>query len=1111
MKEFKLTTWAINNRTGVYIMTVLICLFGINTYISLPKEQFPDIVIPTMYVATAYPGTSPSDMENLVTRPIEKQLKSISGVKKITSNSVQDFSSVVVEFNTSVDVAVAKQKVKDAVDKARPDLPTDLPRDPDVIEVDFSEFPIMFVNLYGEIEPEKLKEYAELLQDKMETLKEITRVDIVGGLEKEVQVNLDMYKMQVAKITLNDVDRAIASENLNLSGGNIRVGEMKRSVQVFGEFRTAADIGNIMVKSMNGAPIALKEIAEVKETFEERESYARLNRKPVITLNVIKRSGQNLVDASDKIQEIVNNAIKNDLPSNLKISITGDQSVETRTTLNDLVNSIILGFILVTLVLMFFMGTTNALFVGLSVPIASFLAFLVMPTLGFTLNMIVLFSFLMALGIVVDDAIVVVENTHRIFHKYNKSILDSAREAAGEVFIPVLAGTATTVAPFVPLAFWEGIIGEFMVFLPVTLILTLTASLIVAFFINPVFAVSFMKRDQEVDHVKATKTFWRYMAILGGMAVVLYVVGGFTAGNILVFFVLAGLINRFAFTPMIKGFQERLLPAMMNKYETLLRWALRGKNPWIVIVSMVVLFVLSFVLLGIRSPKVVFFPQGDPNFAYVYLVLPVGTDQTVTDSLTKVVEERVYSVIGENNPIVESVISNVAVGAGDPMNPDRSATPHKGKVTVAFKEFEKRHGESTTPYLNKIRDAIQDIPGAELTVDKEQNGPPVGKVINIEVRGENFPGLIKLAEDVERYVDSVQIAGVEELKSDFINSKPQIVIDIDRERANREGISTGQIGMEIRSAIFGKESSKFRKDEDEYPIQIRYSEATRNNINALMDMKISFMEMTTGQRRQVPLSSVATVRYQNTYGGIQRKNLKRLITISSNVITGYNENEVVNQIKTALENYSVPEGFEVQMTGQQEEQAETQAFLNWAMMIALGLIFLILVTQFNSLSKPLIILSEILFSVIGVFLGFALTGMDMSIVMTGVGIVALAGIVVKNGILLVEFMDTLIAEGNELENAVVEAGKTRLNPVLLTAASTILGLIPLGIGLNFNFITLFTDLNPNVFVGGQSVVFWGPLAWTIIFGLAFATLVTLVVVPVMYLINYRIKKAVGRV
>jgi multidrug efflux pump subunit AcrB len=413
--------------------------------------------------------------------------------------------------------------------------------------------------------------------------------------------------------------------------------------------------------------------------------------------------------------------------------------------------------------------------------------------------------------------------------------------------------------------------------------------------------------------------------------------------------------------------------------------------------------------------------------------------------------------------------------------------------------------------LNKIRDAIQDIPGAELTVDKEQNGPPVGKVINIEVRGENFPGLIKLAEDVERYVDSLQIAGVEELKSDFINSKPQIVIDIDRERANREGISTGQIGMEIRSAIFGKESSKFRKDEDEYPIQIRYSEATRNNINALMDMKISFMEMTTGQRRQVPLSSVATVRYQNTYGGIQRKNLKRLITISSNVITGYNENEVVNQIKTALENYSVPEGFEVQMTGQQEEQAETQAFLNWAMMIALGLIFLILVTQFNSLSKPLIILSEILFSVIGVFLGFALTGMDMSIVMTGVGIVALAGIVVKNGILLVEFMDTLIAEGNELENAVVEAGKTRLNPVLLTAASTILGLIPLGIGLNFNFITLFTDLNPNVFVGGQSVVFWGPLAWTIIFGLAFATLVTLVVVPVMYLINYRIKKAVGRV
>jgi multidrug efflux pump len=1111
MKEFKLTTWAINNRTGVYIITILICLFGINTYNNLPKEQFPDIVIPTMYVATAYPGTSPTDIENLVSRPIEKQLKSISGVKKITSNSVQDFSSVVVEFNTNVDVAVAKQKVKDAVDKARPDLPTDLPRDPDVIEVDFSEFPIMFVNVSGEVEPEKLKEYAELLQDRMETMKEITRVDMVGALEKEVQVNLDMYKMQAAKVTLSDVDRAIASENLNLSGGNIRVGEMKRSVQIFGEFKEARDLGNILVKSMDGAAIYLKDIAEVKETFEERESYARLDRKPVITLNIIKRSGQNLVAASDKIQEIVNNAIRNDLPENIKITITGDQSVETRNTLNDLVNSIILGFILVTLVLMFFMGTTNALFVGLSVPIASFLAFLVMPTIGYTLNMIVLFSFLMALGIVVDDAIVVVENTHRIFHKYNKSILDSAREAAGEVFIPVLAGTATTVAPFVPLAFWNGIIGEFMVFLPVTLILTLTASLVVAFFINPVFAVSFMKKDHEVDQAKSLRTFWKYMAVLAGLAILSYVSGGFAAGNILVFFILAGTINRFVFTGMIKFFQDRLLPAMMNSYESLLRWALRGKNPWLVMVSMVVLFILSFVLLGLRSPKVVFFPQGDPNFAYVYLVLPVGTDQTVTDSMTQVLEERVYSVIGEDNPIVESVIANVAVGAGDPMNPDRSATPHKGKVTVAFKEFIKRNGESTTPYLNKIRDAIQDIPGAEITVDKEQNGPPVGKVINIEVRGENFPGLIKLAADVERYVDSLQIPGVEDLKSDFINSKPQIVIDIDRERANKEGISTGQIGMEIRSAIFGRESSKFRKDEDEFPIQIRYSEQTRTNIDALMDLKISYMEMTTGQRRQVPLSSVATVRYQNTYGGIQRKNMKRLITVSSNVISGYNENEVVEQIQKALNNYTVPEGFEVQMTGQQEEQAETQAFLNWAMLIALGLIFIILVTQFNSLSKPLIILSEILFSIIGVFLGFALTGMDMSIVMTGVGIVALAGIVVKNGILLVEFMDVLIGEGHDLDAAIIEAGKTRLNPVLLTAASTILGLIPLGIGLNFNFITLFTDLDPNIFIGGQSVVFWGPLAWTIIFGLAFATVVTLIVVPVMYLINYKIKKAVGRI
>ncbi|NBV13574.1 MAG: efflux RND transporter permease subunit [Sphingobacteriia bacterium] len=1107
MKEFFISSWAITNRTSVYILTVLVTLFGISTYNSLPKEQYPDIVIPTMYVATLYPGTSPTDMENLVTRPIEKQLKSISGVKKITSNSIQDFSSIVVEFNTDVDVAIAKQKVKDAVDKSRPDLPNDLPRDPDVIEVDFSEFPIMYVNVSGDVEPQKLKDYTKIIQDKIETLKEITRADMVGALDKEVQVNVDMYKLQAANVTFNDIERAIASENLNLSGGTIRVGDMKRSVQVFGEYKDARQIGNIIVKSLNGSPIYLREIAEVVETFEEKESFARLDGESVITLNVIKRSGENLVEAADKIRTIVEETVKNDLPSNIKVTITGDMSVETRTTLSDLINSIILGFIFVTLVLMFFMGTTNALFVGLSVPLASFLTFLILPAIGYSLNMIVLFSFLLALGIVVDDAIVVIENTHRIYHNSHKSILESARLAAGEVFIPVLAGTATTVAPFIPLAFWSGLIGEFMVFLPVTLMLTLTASLIVAFLINPVFAVDFMKRDHEVDKAKSKKMFLISCLILSGLGVLFYFMGhtGFILGNLMMFFLLGVLINRYVFTGAIKYFQDKMLPALLNGYSGLLKWATAGKRPWMIMIGMVVLFFCSIVLLGVRSPKVVFFPQGDPNFAYVYLVLPTGTDQTLTDSLTQVVENRVNKVVGENNPVVESIISNVAIGAGDPQNPDRSAMSHKGKVTVAFVEFEKRHGESTEPYLNKIREAVKDIPGVEITVDKEQGGPPVSKPILIEITGENLNELIPLSEQVERYVDSLQIPGIEDLKSDFETSKPEIVIDINRERANQEGISTAQIGMEIRTAIFGREVSNFRKNEDEFPIQVRYSEQYRKNIDALMDLKISFLEMTSGQRRQIPLSSLATVRYQNSYGGITRKNLKRVITISSNVITGFNENEVVNQINAGLKSYKVPVGFEVKMGGQQEEQAETAAFLGNALLLALGLIFLILVTQFNSLSKPLIILSEIIFSIIGVFLGFAITGMEISIIMTGVGIVALAGIVVKNGILLVEFTDVLQARGMSTRRAIVEAGRTRLNPVLLTATATMLGLVPLGIGMNFNFLTLFSELDPHFFLGGQNAVFWGPLAWTIIFGLGFATLVTLVVVPVMYLLNHKFR------
>ena len=1106
-KEFKPSSWSIDNKTSIYIITIIITLAGIFSYISIPKEQFPDIKIATIIVSTFNYGTSPTDMENLITKPLEKQIKGISGIKKLTSYSVQDFSNVVVEFNTGISEEEAKQKVKDKVDLARKDLPTTLSAEPNVLAVDFSEFPMLSVNIAGNYDLETLKKYGDAVKDRIEAMKEIRRVDMVGALEREIQVNVDMYKMQAALISMRDIESAIKYENMTISGGSVRMDDMKRSLSVKGEFTNVEQLKNIVVNGAGGAHLYLRDIADVVDTHKEQESYARLYGKNVITLNVIRSTGENLVDASDKIHVLLDEMKKHDLPKDITISITGDQSTNTRVTLHDLINTIIIGFILVTIVLMFFMGATNALFVAMSVPLSMFIAFLVMPSLGFTLNMIVLFSFLLALGIVVDDAIVVIENTHRIFDNGKVPIKRAAKIATGEVFLPVLSGTLTTLAPFIPLAFWKGLIGKFMFFLPITLIVTLLASLLVAYIINPVFAVDFMKPHEKDDkklHSLKTKGFIVTSIIFGAFALINYIIGfaahskpaiGFA--NLAVFLILLVVFYRTFLEKRIYNFQTYTWPRFQNFYTGILRWAL--KRPGTMLAGTVGLFILSIGLLMVRQPKVIFFPQADPNFCYVYISLPVGTDAAYTDSITRVCEDRVYKVLGGyNNPIVSSVISNVAVNAGDPTAGDRGTYPHKGRIQISFVEFAKRHGESTWPYLDKIRTSLKGIPGAEITVDKESSGPPVQKPVNIEIACDDFDKLVSTSSSIKNYLDSLAIPGVEQLKSNLQNKKPQIVFDIDRERANREGISTAQVGNEIRSAVFGIEASKFRDDDDEYPIQVRYTEDQRNNIDELRNLKVTYRDMNMGGMiRQVPMSAFTQIYYSNTFGGISRKNQTRTVTISSNVLQGFNANEVVAQVQEAINNYPMPDGVTINMTGEQEEQKETGAFLGTAMLISFGLIFLILVTQFNSFSKPVIILTEILFSMIGVFMGNAIFGLDFSVVMTGVGIVALAGIVVRNGILLVEFTDLLREQGVELFEAIVEGGRTRITPVLLTATATMLGLVPLAVGLNIDFVTLFTELNPHIFFGGDSVAFWGPLSWTMIFGLSFATFLTLILVPCM--------------
>jgi multidrug efflux pump subunit AcrB len=1105
-KEFKPASWAIENRTAVYVLTVIISVIGYFSYLGLPKENFPEVIIPKIFVQTVYPGTSPANMENLVTKQLEKQLKSASGLKKITSNSYQDFSIITAEFNTNVDIKDAKQRVKDAVDKARQDLPNDLPNDPNVQDINLSDLPIIYLNISGDYDLKSLKKYAEDVQDQVESLKEISGVDMIGALEQEIQINADLNKMAAAKVSFGDIERAIGYENLTISGGTIKMDGVRRTLNIKKEFASADEIADLIIKTPTGSSIYLRDLAEVKDSFKEQESYARLFGKNVITLNVKKRSGENLINASDKINALLAEMKESSLPKNLTITVTGDQSNKTRVTLHDLINTIIIGFILVTLILMFFMGITNAIFVALSVPLSMFIAFMAMPALGtllgfnFTMNMMVLFSFLLGLGIVVDDAIVVIENTHRIFDNGKVPIKMAAKKAAAEVFLPVLSGTLTTLAPFVPLLFWPGVIGEFMFFLPMTLIITLLASLLVAYIINPVFAVDFMKpENRSIVKPSFDQSVKRSLIIYAAIALLAYLIN-FGLGNLVVFVALLYLLNHFFLSNTIKNFQTNVWPRLQTKYANLLRKALDW--PRAILLGTLGLFLLTFLLIGLVPPKVVFFPKGDPNFVYVYVQLPVGTDQAYTNEVVKKVEADVTKVLGRDNKDVTSIISNVTIGVTDPQSEDQGQYPNMGKVTVAFTEFGKRIGPSTSTYLDKIREAVKGIPGAEITVAQEQAGPPTAKPISIEITGNNLDSLVKVSENLKQYLESKQIAGVEELKSDFQNNKPEIIFDIDRERANREGISTGQIGMDLRTAIFGKEVSKFRDINEDYEINLRANENQRNNLDALRNMKITYRDMGMGGIiRQVPLSSFASIDYVNTYGGIKRKQEKRIIILSSNVLNDYNPNEVVASIQNEINQFKSPSGVEVKMAGEQEEQQETMLFLGTALMISLGLILIILVSQFNSITKPIIILSEIFLSIIGVLLGVTIFRMEMSIVMSGVGIVALAGIVVRNGILLVEFTDLLIEQGMDLKEAIIEAGRTRMTPVLLTATATILGLIPLAVGLNMDFVTLFNDFNPKLYFGGDNVAFWGPLSWTMIFGLSFATFLTLILVPCMLLIG----------
>jgi multidrug efflux pump len=1071
IKTFGPTNWAINNKTATDLITILITLYGLYKFNTMPKEQFPDIVVPTISVQTVYFGNSAKDIENLVNKPIEKQIRGLTGakIKKVTSTALQDFGFLQIEFDTDVKVDIAKQKVKDAVDKAKQDLPNDLTTQPNVVEFNFSDMPIMYVNVSGDYDERKLKEYAEELKDRFEELPEINKAELVGAPEREIQINVDQAKMTASKITFRDIENAVAYENMDLSGGTIEVGNMNRSLKVKGQFLSVLALNNIVIKNVVGAPIYLKDIATIEDTSKEKDSYARLNGKKVITINVTKRAGENLIAASDKIRKIVDDLKIANFPKDLTIQITGDQAIPTKTSFDELINTIIIGFILVLIILMFFMGITNAFFVALSVPLSVFVAFLFLPVADgivgstVTLNFIVLFALLFGLGIIVDDAIVVIENTHRIYNNGKVKIDKAAKEAAGEVFIPVLAGTLTTLAPFFPLLMWKGLIGKFMIYLPTMLILTLAASLIVAFIINPVFAVSFMKPEgKEHDEPKMAifKKPWFYTLI--GLGLLLHLAGFTAFANFLLILAVLALFSNFILKDLIFAFQHKLLPRLMNGYEKMLRWALQKRRPIYLFASLFILFLVSVIMLVMRKPNVVFFPQGDPNNVFVFLKLPVGTNVKYTDSINNLLENTVANVLkdelpGKPNGVVESIISNVALGAGNPRDANRSIQSNLGRIQISFVPFEQRHGKHTLPLMENIRTALKDVPGATISVEAEAGGPPTDPPVNIEFIGDDYAKIGKAASDFKNFLDTNRVEGMVGLALDVDLNNPEISININRERAMAEGLSTAQIGMEIRTAVFGKEISKFKDAEDDYKIQLRFNEAQRKNITTLMNSKITFRDFNTGAIKQIPISSVASIDYTNTSGGIIRKQYKRTVSLQANVSSPELAQPINAELKSVLEDFKATNNISSDITirqgGQGEQEAETGAFLGGAMLTSLLLILLILVLQFNSLSKPFIVLSEIFFSIIGVLIGFALTGMTISTIMVGVGVIGLAGIVIKNGILLIEFTDELRSRGIKTKEAAIQAGKIRIIPVLLTAVATILGLLPLAVGMNINFLS----------------------------------------------------------
>jgi multidrug efflux pump subunit AcrB len=1134
-KSFGLSSWSVNNRKTVFLVMAIIFFGGILAYQSMPKENFPELQIPEIYVGIAKPGSAPSYMSEKIAQAIEKEVSSIKFVDEINSTAQHGYVTVRIKFDFKISAKDALTKVKDAVDQARAksDFP-ELPVEPNIFELDPSQMPIMNVNLSGN-NAGLLKEIAEILENEIEDLPEINEVDIRGVQKQEMRIEVDRLKAESVNVSISDIEQAVQAENTTISGGEIRMDGLRKTIMIDGEFEDAEELKRIVVKQDDYMPVYLMDIAEVYFGNADTTSYAREFGMPVVMLDVKKQGGENLLVAAEKIREIVKQAQKdNTIPSNVGVSITNDQSNQTRDMVSNLENSIIFGILLVTVVLLFFLGARNAIFVGVAIPLSMLMSFMILDAMGVTLNVIVLFSLVLALGMLVDNGIVVVENIYRLMDE-GMDPFQASKQGVGEVAWPIIASTATTLAAFIPLAIWPGIMGEFMKYLPITLMIVLGSSLFVALVINPVLTALYMTAEAKAPR-KRKGTIVAFLLMAAGALLAIGV--NITLGNLLILGGIVTLLNLYVFFPGTEKFQKGVLPKWERFYRRFLTYALVGRRPVYFIFATFGLLVFSFVLIGIFQPKVEFFPVNQPKYANIFISHPIGTDIKVTNHSTLLLEEEVNKILApyladtvgktKDERIIQSIISQVGEGTSDPgQGVTMGSTPHKAKITINFAEFEHRDSINATGYL--LTTLQKELKGklpadVQISIEKDAAGPPTGPPINIEIKGKgDYRDLILEATKIKTFLDRKRVLGVEELKLNVEATRPEIPIIVDREQARKLNTSTAQIGMAIRKALLGQEVTKYTKDEENYDIVVRFKESDRFDLNSLLDQKLIFRN-NKGQLLNIPIRSVVKDPKENiSYTGVLRKDQVPLVTISSNVIEGFNGNEVVDELRGVMLDYKdemgLPKGMTFQFTGQQDEQAKEMAFLSKALLIAVFLILLIIVTQFNSYSTPAIILFSVILSLIGVFLGLVLSGQTFVIMMTMIGIISLAGVVVNNAIVLIDYTN-MIRQDKRLElgltedeqlpfdevvKATIQGGETRLRPVLLTAITTVLGLLPLAIGFNINFFTLISDYDPNIFIGGDNNMFFSPMAWTIIYGLTFATFLTLVIIPAMYLALYRLK------